>query len=112
MRTASRSRCGFPAPPVTNSRRRGGPRPSREWFLKNINPFFPAYRELASTWLHRIPMRVGEGIWGVGALALTRRADIWLDFFTNLGIIQKDARGKLIVPIPGIDSLVGVGTGA
>jgi hypothetical protein len=88
-----------------------GAKTSGEYFLKNINPFFPAYRELATTWLKRVPLRIGEGHWGLGAAALVRRADIWTDFFKDLGVLQQDEQGKSFVPLPFFAPLVRLVTG-
>ncbi len=88
-----------------------GAKTSGEYFLRNISPFFPAYRELATTWLKRIPMRIGEGHWALGSAALIRRADIWQQFFQDLGIVRKDDEGNMDVPIPFMNPVVKMFTG-
>jgi len=77
-----------------------------DYFLRNINPFFPAYRELAETWLLRVPMRIGAGAWPLGAAALARRADIWMDFFKQMGVVKTNDENQNYITAPFIAPLV------
>lgn len=89
-----------------------GAKTSGEYFLRNISPFFPAFRELATTWLKRVPQAMGGGSWLLGAGLVARRGDVWLDFFKNQGWVREDERGNLFVPIPGLAEFTSFVTGA
>lgn len=97
-----------------------GAHTSGEMFLRTIMPFFPAYRELATTWLYRLPVRLGqlresrEALlgWGLGATILTRRASTIMNAFEEAGFIQTDAQGKKYVAVPFLGGLVNWATGA
>jgi hypothetical protein len=97
-----------------------GAHTSGEMLLRTIMPFFPAYRELGTTWLYRIPQRMGQlqesrfallG-WGLGATVLTRRAALIMDTLQQAGIIKQDAQGVWTVPVPGLGGLLNYATGA
>jgi hypothetical protein len=97
-----------------------GAHTSGEMLLRTIMPFFPAYRELGTTWLYRIPQRMGQlqesrlalvG-WGLGATVLTRRAALIMDTMEQAGIVKQDSQGKWMIPVPGLGPLLNFATGA
>ncbi len=94
-----------------------GAKTTGEHFLRNLMPFFPAYREIADTWGLRVPLRLGSGLgtgvtaWGLGSITLARRADVWLQAFESTGIIQRDQNGVPVVPIPGWGAITQLFTG-
>jgi len=72
-----------------------------ETLLRNLNPFFPAWRELFTTWLIRIPTRLGGAetaglAWALGATALTRRVQAGMEFMFNMGAISRNDEGELV----------------
>jgi hypothetical protein len=81
-------------------------------WLRNIAPFFPAFQELTTTWLYRVPKSMGGGFYTLGAARLARKADIFLDFFKNMGIVERDENGELYVSVPVLGSLVSAITGS
>jgi hypothetical protein len=85
-----------------------------EYLLREIMPFFPAYRELATTWIGRIPAHLGAleeshaaavG-WVLGAGALAERAKLVLNAATEMGLVKKDPDGSLYVSIPMFGNLL------
>jgi hypothetical protein len=97
-----------------------GAHTSGEMLLRTIMPFFPAYRELGTTWLYRIPQRMGQlqesrfallG-WGLGATVLSRRAALIMDTMEQAGIVKQDAQGVWNIPVPGLGGLLNFATGA
>jgi hypothetical protein len=85
-----------------------------EYLLREIMPFFPAYRELATTWVGRIPAHLGAleeshaaamG-WVLGAGALTERANLVLKSAEQLGIVHRQPDGTYYLNAPGFGPLL------
>lgn len=90
-----------------------GANSSADHYVRAFMPFFPAWKELATTWLGKIPAEIGGGGvsgWLVGAPALARRVDAWVGFFTDTGIAYKDG-DQWRVKIPFLAPLVRTFTG-
>ena len=90
-----------------------GANSSADYWLRSFMPFFPAWKELAATWLVKIPRDVGGGGvtgWVVGAPAVARRIDAWVDFFVDTGIVHKEG-DQWRVNIPGGEKIVELFTG-
>ena len=83
-----------------------GAHTSGEWAMRNISPFFPAWREVTNTWLMRIPERLGGGSRILGTAYMLRRADLMYNVMTHMGIIQKGPDGKLRIGLPFLNPLV------
>jgi hypothetical protein len=71
--------------------------------LKDVFWFAPAYQEILSVWLGKIP---AQYYWPVGMLKLAGQAGAMYSLFQQLGVIQKDANGTDVIAIPGFDKLV------
>lgn len=74
-------------------------RTSAQRFLRNQSYFLPAYQELLTTWLVKIPSRY---YWPVGAFLYANRASLLVNLLKDTHIIRKDQNGQWIVPIPGL----------
>jgi hypothetical protein len=75
---------------------------SGDMWLKSTMPFFPAWKELAETWLYKVPQALGGGGrigWLAGAPALAARVRAWTTFFKDSGIAYED-NGTWRVKIP------------
>lgn len=83
-----------------------------EHFLKTTMPFFPAWRELADTYLFRLPGQIGKigsaedasrflkvTGWGLGSVELAHRVNLIHDAALATGLLRHDAEGNLEVPI-------------
>lgn len=84
---------------VSNHMFRLGVHTSGENFLHNISPFFPAWRELSTTWLSKIPQRLGGGSRLLGGVFLSKRADLFINAGFQSGILEYDQDGKLLVDL-------------
>lgn len=78
-------------------------RTSAQRFLRNTSYFFPAYQELLTTWLVKIP---SQAYWPVGATILYERAHLVHNLMKDLGVIKVDSTGTEIVPIPGVANML------
>lgn len=70
-----------------------GANSSADYWVRSIMPFFPAWKELATTWLAKIPAEVGGGGlggWAVGAPAVAARIEAYTEFFQDTGILFED----------------------
>jgi hypothetical protein len=72
-----------------------------EVFWRNLNPFFPAWRELFSTWLIRIPQKLGGAenaglAWSIGMTALTRRVSAGISALMAGGFMERNPDGELV----------------
>jgi hypothetical protein len=91
-----------------------GANTSADHFIRSASPFFPAWKELAETWLVKIPSDLGGGGftgWMVSAPALVNRFDAWTDFFKDTGILYNDAgnwRVKMGFMTPMIKAFTGL----
>jgi hypothetical protein len=88
-----------------------------EVFWKNLNPFFPAWRELFTTWLLRVPMKLGgaenRGLaWAIGATALSRRIDAAVTGLEAGGFMEENSDGQLVFKVGGkeipVQSIAGI----
>ena len=91
-----------------------GANSSADYFARGLMPFFPAWKELARTWLVKVPTTMGGGGlagWAVGAAALSQRVDAWVHFFEDTGITYKDGgqwRVKAPFLAPIVEKLTGL----
>jgi len=83
-----------------------GAHTSGEWMMKNISPFFPAWREVTDTWLLRIPQRLGGGSRIIGTAYMARRANLLFDALTHFGVITTGPDGKHRLGLPFLNPLV------
>ena len=84
-----------------------GAHTSGEYMVQNLSPFFPAYREVTSTWLLKLPQRISGGNWPVGAAYLTQRGRVLLDGLTEMGVIEEGPDGRKRIHIPFLSPALG-----
>lgn len=78
-----------------------GAHTSGEFMVRNLSPFFPAWREVTDTWLIKLPERIGGG--GrlgrvVGYPYLLNRARLLMDVAKQVGIVETGPDGRLRIP--------------
>ena len=88
-----------------------GAHTSGEFAMRNLSPFFPAWRELAATWISRVPQSLGGGNRLLGGVFLLRRADIFAEVMKDVGVIQVNEEGQYIIPVPFLGSIMQAITG-
>lgn len=68
-------------------------RTATDVLVRNLIPFFPAWKEVLQRWLVTIPAEMG---WGVGHAVMARRAKLLFDALLDEGVIgrSKDSEGN------------------
>ena len=84
-----------------------GAHTSGEFFVQNISPFFPAWREVTDTWLLKILARIGGGHRGIGGAYLLNRGRVLLDGMTHMGLIEEGPDGRRRMNIPLLSPAIG-----
>ena len=95
---------------------------SGEHFIRNVAPFFPAWRELAKTWMVKIPSSLGglsdSGLplvrllgWGMGEVRIARRASIVASAAKQAGLYRTDSRGDIVIRFPIVGDVINAALG-
>lgn len=84
-------------------------RSSVERSLRNIFWYAPVNGELLYRWLYAIPAQSGG--WLPGAAITVARAEAWLSLLHRLNIVQKNADGEDVLPLPGMGRFISQVTG-
>jgi hypothetical protein len=68
--------------------------------IRSLMPFFPAWRELATTWLFRVPKQYGGGKLIPGAVIFGNRVNDYMNFVKETGLVHQNEDGIWVAPNP------------